>query len=104
MYKLPIFGCIFLNCLSKDKLGGPAEETGGAGAGWAAAETPGGIPDAEAEGGRAEGRRLWEDLRAGRRERRGCLQGLPPTLWADYGEEGNLGPCWLCLQSIISLA
>lgn len=90
MYQSLIIYSRSLNDLSQDQLGGPAEETGGAGAGRAAAETPGGLPDAEAEGGRAEGRRLWEDLRAGRGERRGGLQGLPPPLRADHGEEGNL--------------
>lgn len=90
MYQSLLIYSRSLNNFSQDQLGGAAEETGGAGAGWAAAQTPGGLPDAEAEGGRAEGRRLWEDLRAGRGERRGGLQGLPQALRADHGEEGNL--------------
>ena len=46
----------------QDQPGGPAEEAGGAGAGRAAAEASGSFPHAEAEGGRAQGRRLREDL------------------------------------------
>ena len=80
---------ICLHRLSQNKLGGAAEETRGARVGWAAAETPGGLSDTEAEGGWVEGRWLREDLRTGRRQRRGGLQGLPQTLWSDYGEEGK---------------
>jgi len=81
-----------LRLLSKNKFGGTAEEIRRTWAGWAAAETPGGLSDTEAEGGRAEGRRLWEDMWAGGRQRRSRLQGLPQTLWSDHGEEGELWP------------
>lgn len=84
------FSYVCLPCLSKNKLGGIAKETRGAWVGWAAAKTPGGLSDTEAEGGRAQGRWLWEDLWAGGRQRRSCLQGLPSTFWADYGKEGKL--------------
>ena len=89
-----IFHSVFLYCFSKNQPGGAAEETGGAGVGWAAAETLGGLSDAEAEGRRAEGWWLWEDQRAGRRQRRCRLQGLPQAVWADHGKKGT------CLASV----
>lgn len=81
-----------LRPLLQNKSRGSAEEAGRARVGRAAAETSGGLSDTEAEGGRAQGRWLWEDLRAGCRQRRSRLQGLPPTLWSDYGEEGKPWP------------
>lgn len=92
-FPTPAIGHITPICLYpllfKDKPGVSAEEARGAWAGWAAAKALGGLPYTEAESGRTEGRRLWENLWAWCRQRRRRLQGLAQTFWFDHGKEGK---------------